>query len=307
MGSWLQVPIGVVAVGAVSIALALSIGANNSAAEMGPAYGSGVRSRREAVALIAVFCTAGATLAGHRVMTTVGQDLVGGGILTGDLTGVLIVVISAMVLIGLANILRVPIATSHAVVGAVVGLGLFYQAVNVPLVAAVVAWWIGTPVLALVLAFATGRFFYPRLLHAFGRFRSERAVNRVLAWSVTLSSCGMAFAAGSNSVAKAMGPAVGAGIFQPSSGAILGRRRHGGRGVAVGGTNDADCGQGDHVDLPSLRGLGSGDLGFDCIRRLSLRDAGLSRRDCDLRSHRIQLCLGRCERNEPGIVMCVAC
>ncbi|NIM05667.1 MAG: hypothetical protein GTO55_05605, partial [Armatimonadetes bacterium] len=101
-------------------------------------------------------------------------------------------------------------------------LGLFYGAVNTHLFTTVVGWWIATPLLALSLSFLIGRFFYPSLLHAFGRLRSEKAVQRVLAWTVTLSSCWMAFAAGSNSLAKALGPAVGAGIFQPTTGAILG-------------------------------------------------------------------------------------
>ncbi len=208
--------------GAASIAMALSIGANNSAAEMGPAYGAGVRSRREAVALIAGFCILGAVLAGQPVMATVGQKLVGGGVLAGNLKGVLVIVISALALITVANALRIPIATSHAVVGSVIGLGLFYRAVNVPLVLTVVVWWIATPLASLGVSYLIGRFAYPRLLHQFGRFRSESAVRRVLAALVTISSCWMAFSAGSNSLAKAMGPAVGAGVFRPVGGALLG-------------------------------------------------------------------------------------
>jgi phosphate/sulfate permease len=215
--------------GALSIGLAVNIGANNSAAEMGPAYGANVRSRREAVGLIAVFCIAGAVLAGHRVMDTIGHRLVGSDALSASPSGVLIVVVSALCLIGLANVLRVPLATSHAIVGAVVGLGLFVGTVNRPLVLTIVAVWIATPLLALGVAYGTGRYLYPRLLHAFGRFRSETAVKAVLAWSVTLSSCWMAFAAGSNSLAKAMGPAVGAGVFPAGTAAVVG-----GIGMAVG-------------------------------------------------------------------------
>jgi len=204
------------------MSLALSIGANNSAAEMGPAYGSGTRSRREAVALIAVFCILGAVLAGHRVMSTVGRDLVGSEALSGNLHGVLIVVLSALLLVTVANALRVPIATSHAVVGSVIGLGLFYHSVNLPLAATVVAWWVVTPVASLSISYLVGRFAYPRLLHSLGQLRSEQAIHQVLAALVTITSCWMAFSAGANSLAKAMGPAVGAGVLQPVGGAFWG-------------------------------------------------------------------------------------
>ncbi len=208
--------------GAVSIGLAISIGANNSAAEMGPAYGSGARSRREAVGLIAVFCVLGAVLGGHRVMATVGEKLVDGDVLTGNMHGVLVVAAAALSLVALANVLRVPIATSHAVVGSVIGLGLFYRSVNGPLVAVVVAWWIVTPLASLFVSYLVGRYIYRYLLHSFGRLRSEQAAQRVLVGLVTISSCWMAFSAGSNSLAKAMGPAVGAGVFHATGAAILG-------------------------------------------------------------------------------------
>ncbi len=132
-------------------------------------------------------------------------------------------------MIGLANGLRLPISTAHAVVGAMVGLGLYYGQANLPLVARMVAWWVATPVAALVISYILGRLLTPYLLGAIGRLRDERAVYRVLGWSATLSGCWMAFSAGSNSLAKALGPAVGAGIFSARFGAVVG-----GLGMAAG-------------------------------------------------------------------------
>ena len=217
MAGWLGI-----CIGAVSIALALNIGANNSAAEMGPAYGSGVRSRREAVALIAVFCVAGAVLAGQRVMGTMGHGLTEGDVLAANPTGLLIAVIPMLALLGLANLLRIPISSSRVVVGAVVGLGLFYGAANIALIGVVIAWWIITPLLALVSSYLLGRFLYPRLVTWTGALRSEEAVRRTLAWAVTVSGCWMAFSAGSNNLANSMGPAVEAGVFSAGSGAVIG-------------------------------------------------------------------------------------
>ena len=208
--------------GAVSVALAVNIGANNSAAEMGPAFGAGIRTRRQAVAIIVVFCALGAILAGQRVMYTVGHGLIGDSTLAAHPNGALIIALAAVILIGAANLLRLPLATSHAVVGAVVGFGYFYGAVNVPVVTSVVIWWVVTPLAALVISAAVGRFIYPRLTIWLRMLPSERTARRALTVAVTGSSCWMAFAAGSNSLAKAMGPAVGAGIFDVSQAAVIG-------------------------------------------------------------------------------------
>ena len=207
---------------AFSLGLALNIGANNSAAEMGPAYGAGVRPRRQALALIAIFCTLGAVTSGHRVVHTIGQRLIGEGTLAERPGGALIIVLCALVIIGVANLLRAPISTAHTVGGAVVGLGIFYGTTNVPLVATMVAWWVVTPLVSLVVSYLLGRLLYPWLVGAVASLGDRDRVYRVIGWSVTLSGCWMAFSAGSNSLAKALGPAVGAGILQVTPAAILG-------------------------------------------------------------------------------------
>lgn len=215
--------------GAASIALALNIGANNSAAEMGPAYGAGVRSRRQALVLIGVFCTAGAVIAGRRVLHTIGRGLITERALAGQPAGALIVILSALVLIALANGLRLPISTAHAVVGAMVGLGLFYHSANPPVVVRVVAWWVVTPAAALLVSYGLGLALYPYLVRRIAALRNERRAYQLIGLSTTLSGCWMAFSAGSNSLAKALGPAVAAGAFSPRNGALIG-----GLGMAAG-------------------------------------------------------------------------
>ncbi len=210
-------------------ALAMNIGGNNTAAEMGPAYGAGVRSRRQALFLIAIFCTLGAVFAGDRVLHTVGRELIQGRGLAANPAVALVVVIAAIVLIATANFLRVPVSTAHVVVGAIIGVGLFQGATNLSLAFEMVIWWVATPLAALVVCYLLGRVAYPRIVHLIGRLNTERAVYRFLSVLLTLSGCWMAFSAGSNSLAKAMAPAVGAGALQPSSAAIFG-----GLGMASG-------------------------------------------------------------------------
>jgi PiT family inorganic phosphate transporter/sulfate permease len=216
-------------VGVASVGLAVNIGANNSAAEMGPAVGAGARSRRQALALIAIFCTTGAILAGGRVLHSIGHGLIGDGTLRANPMAALIAITAAQCLVLLANVLKVPLSTAHVVVGAMIGLGVSYGTTNVHLAGTMVAWWVATPVAALLLAYALARFVYPRLILAAGRLGSEQAVYRALGWALTLSGCWMAFSAGSNSLAKAMGPAVGAGVLSGQTAAVIG-----GLGMSLG-------------------------------------------------------------------------
>lgn len=108
----------------------MNVGGNNSAAEMGPAFGAGVRSKQEAIVLIAVFSMLGALVAGTHVVQTVGGGLLSGAILEQRVGAVVIILLAASSIIALANYLRVPVATSHAMVGSVVGMGIYYGSVN---------------------------------------------------------------------------------------------------------------------------------------------------------------------------------
>jgi sulfate permease len=208
--------------GVASAGLAVNIGANNAAAEMGPAYGAGARSRKQALVLIAIFCTAGAAFAGGRVLHNVGKGLVGEHTLAASPIAAFIAVVVAQALIVLANVLKVPLSTAHVVVGAMIGLGLYFGTVNIPIASAIVVWWVATPLISLTACFLLGRIVYPGLVRAVGNLRSERKVYSALNWSLTVSGCWMAFAAGSNSLAKAMGPVVGAGVLSSRLAAAFG-------------------------------------------------------------------------------------
>jgi sulfate permease len=213
----------------VCLALAINVGGNNSAAEMGPAFGAGVRSKREAIALIAVFSMLGALTAGAHVVHTVGSGLIPGAVLEQQPGAVVIILLSASSIIAMANGLRVPIATSHAMVGSVVGLGLYYGGVRWSKVGVIIVWWLLTPLASLGLSYVLGRYVYPSLARRIATLPAQRAVQGFYRGFITLSGCYMAFSAGSNSLAKAVGPVVGAGMLSPMWAAVLG-----GLGMATG-------------------------------------------------------------------------
>jgi PiT family inorganic phosphate transporter/sulfate permease len=70
-------PIAIIAILAAFI-LAVNVGGNNSATEMGPAFGAGVRTKQEAVILIVIFSMIGAVVAGDKVVNTIGSNIIPG-------------------------------------------------------------------------------------------------------------------------------------------------------------------------------------------------------------------------------------
>lgn len=215
-------PVSLIAIGACLL-LAVNVGGNNSAAEMGPAFGSGIRSKMEAVILIAIFSMLGAIFAGDHVVHTVGSGLIDPTPMQHDFRKVIPILVAATLIVGVANIMRIPIATAHAMVGAVVGVGLYFHSVKWDNLGRIVIWWLATPVTSLIVSYLLGRLAYPWLNARLGHL-SHKGGPAMLFYRgfVTLSGCYMAFSAGSNSLAKAVGPVVGAGILTVQQAAIMG-------------------------------------------------------------------------------------
>ena len=189
---------------AVAIFMGLNIGGNNAAAAMGAAYGAKARTKYQAVVLIGIFSLLGAVLSGEEVIKTLGKGILPAGTIL--LEGAVVAVAASALAVFLANILRVPISTSQAAVGAVVGIGLFYGAskLNLPLLGYIVAWWVVTPVLAWLLAYIMGKYFYADILVWLADHSdSEASIQKLLNIMLTISGCYVAFSAGANNAANA--------------------------------------------------------------------------------------------------------
>lgn len=213
---------------ASALFMGLNIGGNNAAASMGAAYGAKARTKYQAVMLIGVFSLLGAVIDGGAVIKTLGSGILPQGTIL--LEGAIVAVGAAGVAVFLANVLRVPISTSQAAVGSVVGVGFFYGAskINVPLLGYIVSWWVVTPVLAWLLAYLMGKYLHTRILIWLAdHHESEASIRKSLNILLTLSGVYVAYSAGANNAANAVGPFVGAGLTTSLNGAIFG-------GLAIG-------------------------------------------------------------------------
>jgi sulfate permease len=212
----------------VAVFMGLNIGGNNAAAAMGAAYGAKVRTKYQAVLLIGVFSLLGAIFSGGAVIKTLGSGILPPGTIL--LNGAIVAVGAAGITVFLANLLRIPISTSQAAVGSVVGIGLFYgfSKLNLNLLGYIVSWWVLTPLLAWLLAYLMGKYLYTDVLVWLADHSdSEATIRKVLNVLLTISGCYVAYSAGANNAGNAVGPFVGAGLIDPLWGSIL-------AGIAIG-------------------------------------------------------------------------
>ena len=107
--------------------MAMNIGANDVANNMGPAVGGKVLTITAAVVIAVVCEAAGALLAGGDVVKTVAKGIVspGSGINVNDFQLMMLsALLSAAVWINLATLMNAPVSTTHSIVGGVLGGGV---------------------------------------------------------------------------------------------------------------------------------------------------------------------------------------
>lgn len=205
----------------MGLAVGWSIGANDAANSLGTAVGSRVLTLRRAILLICIFGFLGALLQGSHVTKTIGKGIVPMDTLGKDISAYIALVASfaACVWVVLATKWKMPISTSHSIVGAVAGAGL---AVGAP-----VRWkalfdificWIFTPIGAGVLGFI----FYKVFQNIFYRFVPRKFIRVTIAALIILSGCYVAYTWGANDVANATGVIAGAHILTPSVSVVIG-------------------------------------------------------------------------------------
>ena len=198
-----------------------SIGANDAANSLGTAVGSGVRTVRQAIILISVFGFLGAYLQGSYVVKTIGKDIVPINELDKTLAAYLALVaaFSACLWIVVATYWKIPISTSHSIVGAVAGAGLAIGApIRWKVLGDIFVCWIFTPIGSAILGYICYRVFR----NLFVRIIPRKYLSRVLSILITLSGCYVAYSWGANDVANSTGVLAGAGILSPKVCVIIG-------------------------------------------------------------------------------------
>ena len=138
--------------------MALNIGANDVANNMGPAVGSRALTMKHALAIAAVAEISGAMLAGGDVVDTVSKSLLHPEQALSVVSFIFVMtaaLLAASLWLHLATYLGAPVSTTHAIIGGVVGSGIAASGLNAiewPVIGTITLSWVISPVFGGVIA-----------------------------------------------------------------------------------------------------------------------------------------------------------
>jgi len=148
----------VIAAAVVGGYMAMNIGANDVANNVGPAVGSRALTLTGAILIAAIFETAGALIAGGDVVATVSKGIIDPDLMPDAatfLTAMLAALLAAALWLNLATFVGAPVSTTHSIVGGVMGAGIAatgFAAVNWPTMGAIAASWVISPLMGGIIA-----------------------------------------------------------------------------------------------------------------------------------------------------------
>ena len=164
-----QIPIALWIAGVLALYMAWAIGANDVANAMGTSVGSGALTVWGAILVAAIFEFAGAFFAGGHVTDTVRKGMLDISLIGRDqlIYGMLGSLAAAGTLLVVATRFGLPVSTTHAIVGAIVGFGVVSigpEVVNWGKIGQIVLSWLTSPLLAGVIAFGIFQFTRAKVL-----------------------------------------------------------------------------------------------------------------------------------------------
>nr|WP_244314148.1 inorganic phosphate transporter [Roseibium denhamense] len=199
--------------------MAMNIGANDVANNVGPAVGARVMSLTTAILIAAVCESAGALIAGSNVVSTISGDILSPSDVPDPAMftkAMLTAMVGAALWINFSTWIGAPVSTTHSIVGGVVGAGIAassFNAIDWTTVSAIALSWMLSPLIAgmigaVLIAFVNSKILYasdqiagarvwlPILLGllagVFSAFLMTKGVNRFAVlpvWLVGVAAC----------------------------------------------------------------------------------------------------------------------
>ena len=185
---------------AAAIYMGWNLGSNDAANCIGTAVGGGIITLRRALILVGVFALLGAIIGGGQVIQTIKGEVIQEKNITPLVAT--IAYISAGVFVMASTYLKLPVSTTHAIVGAMIGLGFAMGVqINWGTIGEMGIVWVTTPTFALLLGFVIYKYFKK----AMRRVKKPATANLILKIAVIASGCYAAYSLGANNIGNAVG------------------------------------------------------------------------------------------------------
>jgi len=167
--------------------MAMNIGANDVANNVGPAVGSGALTIGGAILIASIFEASGALVAGGDVVSTIKKGIIDPVAFSGDpmmfVYAMAAALLSAALWLNLATWLKAPVSTTHSIVGGVMGAGIAaggFAIVSWGTMGKIVASWIISPLLGGLIAAGFLYIIKSEILHKDNRLESAKKVVPIL-------------------------------------------------------------------------------------------------------------------------------
>lgn len=190
-----------------------SLGANHAANVFGAAVSSRMVKFWTAAIIASVFVILGSVISGRPGIETLK------GLTVFGIEEAVISSVAAAITVTIMTVFALPVSTSQAVVGSIIGIGILNGQFNYAGMGKIAACWFGTPVLAAVLSIILYKlfaYFYNRL--KLNIFESDAVIRMGM---IAAGAYG-AYALGANNVANVTAVFVGAGLISVFNAALIG-------------------------------------------------------------------------------------
>ena len=195
------------------IFLGWGLGSNDSANIFGTGVAANIIRYRSAIILISLFVLIGALLEGPKCFATVGK------LSQLSSTTAFVAALAAGITVALMSYLSLPVSTSQAIIGGLLGIGGVHGFADFGKLYAVVICWVLTPIGAMIVSIVL----YKVLGFLFETVILDlRLQSFFLTGGLIVAGCYGAYALGANNVANVTGVYVGSGLLTPFSASLIG-------------------------------------------------------------------------------------
>ncbi|TFF85568.1 MAG: inorganic phosphate transporter [Promethearchaeota archaeon] len=192
---------------AISILISFAIGANDET--FSTVYGSHTLRMKEILILTTIMAILGTLILGRGVSETVGNSILNLTVSNGI---VLTILISTAIWLIISSIFSIPISTTHATIGAIIGIGLFLGGpggVNWAKILEMSLWWILSPVIGFFTAYFVYWLLHKLVISKLSGLKNYEKAERIFSYILLGVICLTAFSRAGNDCSNAIGILVG--------------------------------------------------------------------------------------------------
>jgi len=203
----------------ISMVISFGIGGNDET--MAPIVGARILTMKQVLIIAFILAFAGALILGEGVASSVGGKILDPKIYNtySQDAVIMTILISTAIWILLASALGLPISTTHATIGAIMGVGTMLggaEGVQWGTILGMSMWWILSPIVGFIVTYVVVKLLTRHKIKHLNGFQDyERSENRY-AYIILVVICITAFSRAGNDCSNAVGIVVGAGDIEIS-------------------------------------------------------------------------------------------